>query len=72
MPLPRGSQPAAREARAVHTADIHISEPNGTDIWIDVRIDMASLTAVSQGIGTCGAGKTQGIWARTIQPELSI
>ena len=41
MPLSRDSQPAAREARAVHTADIHISEPNGTDIWIDVRIGMA-------------------------------
>ena len=41
MPLPRDSQPAAREARAVHTADIHISEPNGTDIWVDVRIGMA-------------------------------
>ena len=27
MPLPRDSQLAAQEARAVHTADIHISEP---------------------------------------------
>ena len=41
MPLPRDSQPAARETRAVHTADIHISEPNGTDIWVDVRVGMA-------------------------------
>ena len=41
VPLPRDSQPAAQEARAVHTADIHISEPNGADIWIDVRIGMA-------------------------------
>ena len=41
MPLPRDSQPAAREARAVHIADIHISELNGTDIWVDVRIGMA-------------------------------
>ena len=41
MPLPRDSQPAAWEARAVHTADIHISEPNGTDIWVDVRVGMA-------------------------------
>ena len=41
MPLPRDSHLAAREARAVHTADIHISEPNGTDIWVDVRIGMA-------------------------------
>ena len=41
MPLPRDSQPAARETRAVHTADIHISEPTGTDIWVDVRIGMA-------------------------------
>ena len=32
---------AAREACAVHTADIRISEPNGTDIWVDVRISMA-------------------------------
>ena len=31
VPLPRNSQPAARETRAVHTADIHMSEPNGTD-----------------------------------------
>ena len=38
MPLPRDR---ARETRAVHTADIHISEPNGTDIWIDVRVGMA-------------------------------
>ena len=38
---PRDSQPAAREARAVHIADRHISEPNGTDIWIAVRIGMA-------------------------------
>ena len=36
IPLPRDSQPAARETRAVHTADIHILEPNGTDIWVDV------------------------------------
>ena len=41
MPLPRDSQPAAREARAVHTSDIHISEPNNTDIWVDVRVGMA-------------------------------
>ena len=41
MLLPRDSQPAARETQAVYTADIHISEPNGTDIWIDVRIGMA-------------------------------
>ena len=41
MPLPRDFQPAARETRAVHTPDIHISEPNGTDIWVDVRIGMA-------------------------------
>ena len=41
MPLPRDSQLAAREARAVRTADIHTSEPNGTDIWIDVRVGMA-------------------------------
>ena len=41
MPLPRDSQPAAREARAVHTADILVSEPNGTDIWVDVRVGMA-------------------------------
>ena len=41
MPPPRDSQPAARETRAVHTADIHISEPNGTEFWIDVRIGMA-------------------------------
>ena len=35
MPLPRDSQPAAWEARAVRTADIHISEPNGTDFgWM--------------------------------------
>ena len=40
MPLPRHSMPAAREARAVHTADIHISEPNGTGIWVDVRLGM--------------------------------
>ena len=31
----------ARETRAVHTADIHISEPNGTNIWVDVRVGMA-------------------------------
>ena len=41
MLLPSDSQPAARETRAVHTADIHIFEPNGTDIWVDVRIGMA-------------------------------
>ena len=41
MPLLRDSQPATRETRAVHTADTHISEPNGTDIWVDVRIGMA-------------------------------
>ena len=41
MPLPRDRQPAAWEARAVHTADIHISEPNGMDIWVDVRVGMA-------------------------------
>ena len=41
MPLPRDSEPAAREARAVHTADIHISEQNGTDIWVDVRVGVA-------------------------------
>ena len=41
MPLPRDSQPAAREARAVHTADIHVSEPNGTDTWVDIRVGMA-------------------------------
>ena len=35
MPLMRDSQPATLETRAVHTADIYISEPNGTDIWID-------------------------------------
>ena len=40
MPLPWDSQPPARETRAVHTADIHISEPTGTDIWVDVRIGM--------------------------------
>ena len=38
MPLPRDSQPAARETRAVHTADTHVSEPHGTDIWIDVKV----------------------------------
>ena len=42
MPLPRDSQPAAREACGVHMADIRISEPNGTDIWVDVRVGMAS------------------------------
>ena len=41
VPLPRDRQPAAQETRAVHMADIHISEPNGTDIWIDVKIGMA-------------------------------
>ena len=41
MPQPRDSQPAAREARPVNTTNIHISEPNGTDIWIDVTIGMA-------------------------------
>ena len=38
MPPPRDSQPAARETRAVR---IHVSELNGTDIWVDVRIGMA-------------------------------
>ena len=37
MPLPRDNHPATWETRAVHTVDIHISEPNGTD----VRIGMA-------------------------------
>ena len=41
MPHLRDSRPATRKARAVHTADMHISEPNGTDIWLDVRIGMA-------------------------------
>ena len=41
MPLRRDSQPAARETRAVHTADIRITEPNGTDIWVDVRVGVA-------------------------------
>ena len=41
MPLPSDSQPAAREARAVHTADIHISEPSGTDVWLDIRVGVA-------------------------------
>ena len=27
----------------MHTADIHISELNGTDIWVDVRVGMAKL-----------------------------
>ena len=41
MPLIRESQPEVQEGRAVHTADIHISEPNGTDIWLDIRIGVA-------------------------------
>ena len=41
MPLPRYSQPAAREAHALHTADVHISEPNDTNIWVDVKTGMA-------------------------------
>ena len=41
VPLPWDSQPAARDARVVHTTNIHISDPNGTDIWVDVRIGMA-------------------------------
>ena len=41
MPLPTDSQPAARETCVVHTADIHMSATNGTDIWLDVRIGMA-------------------------------
>ena len=40
-PLFRDSQSAAREARAVRTADLRILEPNGTDIWVDVRVGMA-------------------------------
>ena len=31
----------AVEARALHTAGVHTSEPNGTDIWLDVRVGMA-------------------------------
>ena len=38
MPLPSDSRLAAREARAVHTAGTQKSEPNGTDIWFDVRV----------------------------------
>ena len=44
MPLPRNSQPAAHETRAVHTADIHICEADGTDVWLeplDIKIGMA-------------------------------
>ena len=41
MPLPRDREPAAQETRAVHAADIHISDANGTDIWVDVKIGMA-------------------------------
>ena len=63
MPLPRDSQLAAREARAVHTADIRISEPNGTDIWVGMAKPDCSmpkeLTRMEQE-------KCRGIWSRTI------
>ena len=59
------SQPARRESRAVHTADMRISEPNGTDIWVDVRIGVAKPDcSIPQRTGAHGGRRSVGNMGR--------
>ena len=36
-------EPAPGSVRPLHRADLHIIEPTGTEIWIDVRIHTAHV-----------------------------